>query len=167
MRHAPRQHFSTARRPMTDSTRSDSAPPPVITVLAAIVDRNGRLLLSKRLRGTHLEGLWEFPGGKCEPGETHEACLARELFEELGVRATIGPEVFATEHAYDDRTVRLHFRRCEIEGDPRPMLGQLLQWAPRASLGQLEFPPADAELVSMLSAEPSGPWSAGEAGNDR
>ena len=79
-------------------------------MLAAVIERDGRFLVTRRLEGTHLAGLWEFPGGKCEPGETHEACLARELMEELGVVATIGDEILVTEHAYPERTVRLHFR---------------------------------------------------------
>jgi mutator protein MutT len=125
----------------------------VIVVLAAIVERDGRLLVTRRLTGTHLAGLWEFPGGKCEAGETHEACLARELQEELGVGSTIGAEILATEHDYADRTVRLHFRACAIDGDPRPMLGQEIRWVTRAELPSLEFPPADAELIEMLRSE--------------
>jgi 8-oxo-dGTP diphosphatase len=125
----------------------------VIVVLAAIVERGGRLLVTRRLTGTHLAGLWEFPGGKCEPGETHEACLARELKEELGVGSTIGDEILATEHDYADRTVRLRFRRCAIDDDPRPMLGQEIRWVTRAELSSLEFPPADAELIEMLRSE--------------
>jgi mutator protein MutT len=122
----------------------------VIVVLAAIVERGGRLLVTRRLTGTHLAGLWEFPGGKCEPGETHEACLARELMEELGVASTIGVEILATAHDYADRTVRLHFRRCTIDGEPRSMLGQEIRWITREELPSLEFPPADAELIEML-----------------
>jgi mutator protein MutT len=122
----------------------------VIVVLAAIVERGGRLLVTRRLTGTHLAGLWEFPGGKCEPGETHEACLARELMEELGVASTIGAEILATAHDYADRTVRLHFRRCTIDGEPRSMLGQEIRWITREELPSLEFPPADAELIEML-----------------
>ena len=74
----------------------------------------------------------------------------RELTEELGVTSTIGAEIFATEHDYADRTVRLHFRECTIDGEPRPMLGQQIRWITRAELPSLEFPPADAELIEML-----------------
>jgi len=125
---------------------------PLIVVLAAIVERDGRLLVTRRLKGTHLAGLWEFPGGKCEAGESHEACLARELAEELGVASVVGPEVFATEHAYPERTVRLHFRACTISGEPQPLLGQQIQWIARSALHTLEFPPADEELIAMLRA---------------
>jgi 8-oxo-dGTP diphosphatase len=122
-----------------------------IVVLAAIVERKGLFLVSKRVEGTHLAGFWEFPGGKCEPGETHEACLARELLEELGVDAVVGPEVLVTEHAYADRVVRLHFRSCEITGEPSAMLGQQVRWVGRQELAQLPFPPADRELIARLS----------------
>jgi mutator protein MutT len=121
-----------------------------ITVIAAVVERDGRFLLTRRLEGTHLSGTWEFPGGKCEPGESHEACLARELREELALEADIGEEVFAVEHAYPGRTVRLHFRRCAIAGDPEPQLGQQMAWVSRADLATLNFPEADRDLIALL-----------------
>jgi mutator protein MutT len=124
--------------------------PHVIIVLAAIVERDECLLVTRRLKGTHLAGLWEFPGGKCEAGESHESCLARELMEELGVTCEVGPEVFTTEHAYPDRIVRLHFRACTIQGEPQPLLGQQIQWIARSELDTLAFPPADEELIAML-----------------
>jgi mutator protein MutT len=123
----------------------------VIVVLAAIIERDGRILLTRRAAGTHLGGLWEFPGGKCEPGETHDACLRREIDEELGADATIGDEVLVTEHAYPEQTVRLHFRRCTIAGDPIARLGQEMMWATRADLAALEFPAADRELIQLLT----------------
>lgn len=124
----------------------------VIVVLAAIVEReDGRLLVTRRLDGTHLAGLWEFPGGKCEPGESHEACLERELREELDVASTVGEELLSTEHDYTDRIVRLHFRWCRITGAPRPMLGQEIRWVDRRELSTLEFPPADRELIELLT----------------
>lgn len=130
--------------------------PRVIVVVAAIVERGGRLLVTRRVDGTHLAGLWEFPGGKCEPNETHEACLARELREELDVDAVVGDEVLTTEHAYPERVVRLHFRRCAIAGEPRAMLGQEIRWVTRAELGDLAFPAADAELIERLRTMTSG-----------
>jgi mutator protein MutT len=122
-----------------------------IVVVAGIIQREGKYLLSRRLDGTHLAGLWEFPGGKCEPDETHEACLARELEEELGVPSTIGDEVIVTEHAYPDRTVRLHFRRCAIAGAPRPMIGQELRWVTAAELSTIDLPDADRDVVALLA----------------
>ena len=122
-----------------------------VVVIAAVVEREGRFLLTRRLEGTHLSGMWEFPGGKCEDGEPHEACLAREMREELAVDVTTGEEIFTVEHAYTDRTVRLHFRRCQIIGEPRPQLGQQMRWASREELGRLEFPEADRNLIAMLT----------------
>ena len=124
-----------------------------IVVLAGIVERDGKLLITRRLKGTHLAGLWEFPGGKCDASETHEACLARELLEELGVSSLVGPELLSVEHAYPERTVRLHFRTCEIAGDPQPLLGQEIRWIERADLKSLEFPEADRELIEMLTRQ--------------
>jgi 8-oxo-dGTP diphosphatase len=122
-----------------------------IVVAAAIIERDGRILLTRRQPGVHLEGLWEFPGGKCEAGETHQACLARELREELAIDAAIGSAVSATSHAYPDRRVDLHFYRCEIAGEPTPQVGQEMRWVARDELSSLEFPPADAELIGLLT----------------
>ena len=129
---------------------------PPIVVVAAVIEQSGRFLITRRLADGHLPGLWEFPGGKCEPGESHEMCLARELFEELGVAARVGEEIAVAAHAYPDRTVQLHFRRCEIMGDPQARLGQQMQWATREALAGLEFPAADRALVSRLVIS-SGP----------
>lgn len=122
-----------------------------LPVLAAVIERDGRFLVTRRLKGTHLSGYWEFPGGKCDPGETHEACLARELREELGVPATIGDEIVVTEHTYPERTVRLHFRRCEIAGEPRPLLGQEMRWVSKSEMRELPFPDADQKLIDVLT----------------
>ena len=122
----------------------------LLIVTAAVVERNGAFLVTRRQKGTHLEGCWEFPGGKCEPGETLEASLARELDEELAVQARVGDEMLMTTHEYPDRTVQLHFFRCELTGEPQPQLGQEMRWAARADLATLTFPPADAELIEAL-----------------
>jgi len=126
--------------------------PDRIVVVAAIIEDRGRFLLSRRLPGTHLAGTWEFPGGKCDEGESHEACLARELREELGVGAVVGGEILITEHAYPERTVRLHFRRCAIDHAPQAMLGQQLRWAARDELRSIDFPAADQALVDLLTS---------------
>jgi 8-oxo-dGTP diphosphatase len=128
----------------------DAHRPPTI-VTAAVIEKEGRLLVARRLKGSHLAGFWEFPGGKCEPGETPEACLARELVEELGVTAAIAEEIYRTTYAYDDRVLDLRFFRCDLAGEPRPLLGQALRWVSRRELASLDFPPADAELVARLS----------------
>ena len=124
-----------------------------VVVTAAVIERDGRFLVTKRQRGVHLEGLWEFPGGKCDAGEDLRACLRRELKEELAVSACVGEEILATTHAYDDRRVELHFIRCEVLGNPSPQAGQEMRWAGREELATLQFPPADAELIRLLTNE--------------
>jgi 8-oxo-dGTP diphosphatase len=124
-------------------------PPTIVT--AAVVERGGLLLVTRRVHGTHLAGHWEFPGGKCEPGESPENCLARELREELGVATVIGEEIYRTLYAYADRRLDLRFFACEIEGEPTPLIGQEIRWAARGELRELQFPPADKELVERLA----------------
>jgi mutator protein MutT len=121
-----------------------------ILVTAAIIERNGQFLVTRRQPGAHLAGTWEFPGGKCDPGEPLNACMVRELREELGIAAVVGDEVFTTVHDYADRRVELHFYRCQSSDDPLPLLGQEMQWVAREELGRLEFPPADRALISLL-----------------
>ena len=121
-----------------------------IVVTAAVIEIDGRFLVTRRQPGVHLEGFWEFPGGKCDKDEPLRVGLARELLEELDVASRIGGELFTTTHTYPDRSVELHFFRCELLGEPRPQLGQDMRWVPREELAGLEFPPADAELVKIL-----------------
>jgi 8-oxo-dGTP diphosphatase len=121
-----------------------------VVVAAAVIERDGAFLVTRRQRGVPLEGYWEFPGGKCEPGETPAACLAREIREELAVDALVGVEVHATVHDYPDRRVELHFLRCDVRGAPAPQQGQTMRWVPRAELALLQFPPADEELIRRL-----------------
>jgi len=129
--------------------------PPRIVVAAAVIERDGTFLLTRRLRGVHLEGCWEFPGGKCEEREPHAACLEREIAEELDAPVRVGQEVLAISHSYPDRTVELHFFACDLLGEARPVLGQEMRWVRRDELAALEFPPADEELIRMLSRRTS------------
>jgi mutator protein MutT len=123
-----------------------------IVVCAAIIERDGRFLITKRLKGAHLEGFWEFPGGKCEAGETLAACLARELREELDAEVAVGENVFTSMHAYPMSSIELHFLTCELIGEPAPQMGQQMLWADRQDLARLPFPPADLELIRILGA---------------
>lgn len=123
----------------------------IIVVTAAVIQQDGRFLMTRRLKGTHLAGTWEFPGGKCDPGELLVECLRRELIEELGTRSTIGREIFSVEHAYPERTVRLHFFETTIDDEPQALLGQEMRWVTRAELGTLALPEADRGLVELLS----------------
>ena len=124
--------------------------PPVV-VVAAVIECDDRFLVTLRPAGTHLEGHWEFPGGKCLPTETHAEALRRELYEELDIVGHVGECLLSVTHRYPERTVELHFYRCGFEGDPKPMLGQPVQWVDRARLAELPFPEADAELITRLS----------------
>jgi 8-oxo-dGTP diphosphatase len=128
-----------------------------IVVSAAVVERAGAYLVTRRLEGTHLAGAWEFPGGKREPDESDEDCLRRELREELGVEADVGRRVFTTVHDYGEREVELHFFECAIEGEPQPRLGQAMRWVPASELASLQFPPADAALIARLAARRRAP----------
>ena len=138
------------RLPLVPALRVVHTQMTTIVVTAAVIEREGRLLVTRRLEGTHLEGFWEFPGGKCEPGESLEACLRRELQEELGVDAIIGGELLSTTHAYPERKVELHFFSVAITGDPLAQIGQQMQWVQRQDLATLKLPPADDELVALL-----------------
>ena len=125
--------------------------PRVVEVVAAVIEDDDRFLLTRRQAGVHLAGMWEFPGGKIDPGETDRGALARELREELDVDVEVGERMFQTRHAYADRTVELSFYRCSLRSAPQPLLGQEMRWVPRAELALLGFPPADTELIAMLT----------------
>jgi mutator protein MutT len=122
-----------------------------IVVTAAVIERNGAFLVTRRQRGVHLEGYWEFPGGKCEPDESLTDCLRRELREELDTDSEVGEEIFTVTHDYPERSVELHFLSCRLLGEPRPLLGQEMRWVPRTDLSLLQFPPADDELIARLT----------------
>jgi 8-oxo-dGTP diphosphatase len=122
-----------------------------LTVVAAVIEVEGAFLLTKRQPGVHLSGHWEFPGGKVQAGETHEAALAREMVEELDAHVKVHECVFEIAHQYDDREIHLHFYRCTLEGVPRPLLGQEMRWVERTDLASLPFPEADRGLVEALS----------------
>jgi 8-oxo-dGTP diphosphatase len=122
-----------------------------VVVVAAVIERNDHFLLTLRPEGTHLAGHWEFPGGKCHPHETHIEALRRELHEELDILATVADVVYRVTHRYADRVVQLHFYRCDFEGEPKPMIGQRIEWVAREGLLDLPFPEADAELIRQLT----------------
>jgi mutator protein MutT len=125
--------------------------PEALVVTAAVIERGDEILITRRPQGVHLEGHWEFPGGKCEPGESLETCMARELREELGVEAHVGEELLATSHDYPERRIELHFLSCTVSGTPSAQLGQDMRWVRRGDLASLQFPPADEELIRLLT----------------
>ena len=122
-----------------------------VEVSAGLVFRSGKLLIALRHDDAHLGGLWEFPGGKREPGETFEECLARELREELGVEVSVG-ELFETlTHDYGDRCVHLKFFLCRLaRGEPQMLGCAAVKWITRDGLDAHDFPAADAQLLERL-----------------
>ncbi|MFO7694023.1 MAG: (deoxy)nucleoside triphosphate pyrophosphohydrolase [Vicinamibacterales bacterium] len=122
-----------------------------IVVAAAVIERDGAFLLTRRLDGTHLAGHWEFPGGKLHAGETLEECLAREIREELDASIRVGPEILATVHDYPERSIELRFFRCALESAPTPVMGQEMRWVTLRDLQSVQLPPADDELVRLLT----------------
>ncbi|MBI4610427.1 MAG: 8-oxo-dGTP diphosphatase MutT [Candidatus Rokubacteria bacterium] len=129
---------------------TEPSPVAPTVVAAAVIEADGRYLITRRRKG-HLEGLWEFPGGKLRPGETLPACLQRELREELGVEVTVGEELDTITWTYPERTVVLHFFRCRLaSGQLAPREGQAMAWAAPDELERYPFPPADASLVARL-----------------
>jgi mutator protein MutT len=127
---------------------------PRIEVAAGLILHDGRYLIAKRRIQTHLGGLWEFPGGKRETGESLEDCLARELREELGIEIA-SPVLFRKiRHRYRDKTVELHFFRCGLKsGHPRPLGCEEFRWVTVGELRQYDFPPADRPLIEALEQE--------------
>lgn len=120
-------------------------------VAGVITDVTGRILLARRTDGRDLAGLWEFPGGKREPGETPEQALIRELDEELGIQVEVGEPVIAVPQRYPHKRLRLDVRRIERwRGKPRGNEGQALAWVPPAKLPTYSMPPADRPVVAAL-----------------
>lgn len=122
-----------------------------VDVVAAVIERDGRYLITRRPEGTHLAGFWEFPGGKILPGEKPEDALRRELKEELGVEAAVGEPVETVEWSYPEKSVRLFFFRCALAGEPSPLEGQEMRWVAAADLRSYSVPEADAALIARLS----------------
>ncbi|MFN7173803.1 MAG: (deoxy)nucleoside triphosphate pyrophosphohydrolase [Thermaurantiacus tibetensis] len=129
--------------------------PLLLVACGVLVDGEGRVLVTERPEGREMAGLWEFPGGKVEPGESPEAALVRELAEELGIQTAescLAPCGFAS-HAYDRaRVVLLAFALRKWQGVPAAREGQRLQWLPVPALFRLAMPPADRPLLGQIAA---------------
>jgi 8-oxo-dGTP diphosphatase len=128
-----------------------------VLVSAAVLIEDGKVLLSRRKAGSHLEGLWEFPGGKVEPGEDPRDALRRELAEELGIQAAVGEVVDVTFHRYDDadKAVLLMFFETRREpGSPEPRALDVAEvgWFEGAGLQPSAFPPADVAVLAKVKA---------------
>ena len=122
-----------------------------VEVVAAVVERGGRYLITRRLEGTHLAGLWEFPGGKVLPAEKPEDALRREVKEELGVEASVGELIETVTWVYPEKTVRILFFRCAVQGQPCPQERQEMLWVEAAQLQEYQFPAADLRLIERLA----------------
>lgn len=127
--------------------------PMVLVAACALIDADGRVLLAQRPKGKSMEGLWEFPGGKVEEGETPEETLVRELREELGIEtkvACLAPLTFAS-HAYEKFHLLMPLYVCRrFEGNPRGVEGQALKWVRPQALRDYPMPPADEPLIPAL-----------------
>jgi len=123
----------------------------MIEVAAGLVFRSGRLLITQRYPDAHLGGFWEFPGGKRHPEETFEACLQRELMEELGIEVAVKELIESIEHTYPEKSVHLKFFRCQwLRNEPQALGCPAFRWITRDELGKYQFPPADARLLERL-----------------
>ena len=127
---------------------------PVVHVALALIKRRGRYLVCRRRAGRFLGGYWEFPGGKCEAGESWEACLRRELGEELGVRIRAIRWFGIIRHRYASRAIRCRVFRCAIaRGEPKPLVAECLRWVSARELMRRRIPPANRSLVARLALD--------------
>ena len=137
----------------TTAPESAGQKPILLVAVIALVDADGRVLIAQRPKGKHLEGLWEFPGGKLRDGETPEGALIRELNEELGIdveHTCLAPLSFAS-HDYGEFHLLMPLYVCRVwSGAPRGREGQRLKWVRPSKLTDWPMPPADAPLVAML-----------------
>ena len=124
----------------------------LVEVVAALVqDEKGRYLITQRPKGSHLAGLWEFPGGKREADESLEEALRRELAEELSARFAVGQRIETVRWEYPERTIVIHFYRCRLEsGTIEPREDQAMAWVAPERLSDFDFPPADRDLIARL-----------------
>jgi mutator protein MutT len=124
-----------------------------IEVSAAIIFHDGKLLITQRYAESHLGGLWEFPGGKREAGETFEQCLVREIREELGVKISVKKLFEEIMHDYPGKSVHLKFFICKLlSGEPQPLDCAAVKWIAKTEIGNFEFPAADAQLLQKLKS---------------
>jgi 8-oxo-dGTP diphosphatase len=132
----------------------------MLSVVAAVIEWNGTILVCQRRRGDTFELMWEFPGGKVKPGETQQQALARELLEELGAYAEIGQELFRAKHRYAEMSEPIELTFFSASLDPqaiRNLVFEAMEWRAPDSLPALNFLPADRDFVAMLARGEAGP----------
>ena len=136
------------RWPVTDAPKP--LPFQVIGV-GVVLNAAGEVLIDQRLEEGLLGGMWEFPGGKQEQGETIETCIARELKEELGIAVTVGAELITVDHAYSHKKLRFVVHLCDwLSGEPQPLASQQVRWVRPDDLGNYAFPAANARIIEAL-----------------
>jgi A/G-specific adenine glycosylase len=119
--------------------------------VGVVLDGRGRVLIDQRLPEGLLGGLWEFPGGKQEPGEAIAATIARELREELAIEAEVGEELITLEHSYSHKRLRFVVHLCRwLAGDPQPLASQQVRWVEPEGLAAFPFPAANARIIAAL-----------------
>lgn len=124
---------------------------PCLEVTAAVIFEKGRYLITLRPPDTHCGALWEFPGGKLQPGETLESCLRREIREELGIEIAVEEQLDEIAHSYPERDVQLHFFRCRrLSGEPQALGCRGFRWVAPHEFADYAFPEADARLLDKL-----------------
>ncbi|MBI4871079.1 MAG: (deoxy)nucleoside triphosphate pyrophosphohydrolase [Candidatus Riflebacteria bacterium] len=135
-----------------------SLPRSLKLVAAGLVRLGDRVLLARRAAGSHLAGLWEFPGGKLEPGESPQDCLVRELAEEVGLAVRVLEPYTIVFHRYEPFDLLMLVYECEVvSGEPRPLECAEVRWATVAEAGGLEFPPADEPILAKWRLEAAAP----------
>jgi len=119
--------------------------------VGVVLNAEGEVLIDQRLEEGLLGGMWEFPGGKQEPGETIQTCIARELQEELGIAVTLDNELITLDHAYSHKKLRFVVHLCTwLSGEPQPLASQQVRWVRPESLKEYPFPAANARIIEAL-----------------
>ena len=145
--------------PVTDASKP--VPFQVIGV-GVVLNAEGEVLIDQRLEEGLLGGMWEFPGGKQEPGETIQTCIARELQEELGIAVTLGDKLITVNHAYSHKKLRFVVHLCTwLSGEPQPLASQQVRWVRPESLKEYPFPAANARIIEALLGRLDGGNQAG------
>ena len=147
------KHCEAKKRGRQDQLpiKTKRKPLPHYDVTAAVIRKNGRLLIAQRPLGGRLGGLWEFPGGKVEPGETLPQCLRREIKEELGVRIKVGEPIISIDHAYTHFKITLHAFECElVSGQPQALQVQDFKWVRMSELKRYAFAKTDLRIISAI-----------------
>ena len=125
--------------------------PSQIIGIGVVINTAGEVLIDQRLEEGLLGGMWEFPGGKQEPGEAIEACIARELMEELGIVVLVGKELITVDHAYSHKKLRFVVHLCSwLSGDPQPLASQQVRWVAIGQLHEYPFPAANGRIIEAL-----------------